>query len=257
LNEKDEGPFSHAINEPVEPVASDHFLIRMVDAALTAQAPLAVSYVAKLRAGAKDLSPAHVLKQLERQLLAATTSSGAAVGGAAAAPGVGTAAALALTLGETAVSLQASVFYILAVAEVHQVRLAEVERRRTLVLAVLLGNGAEKAIHKVAERTGQHWARHTLDAIPAASLRQINKYIGRNFVTKYGTKQGIIVLGKVVPFGFGAVIGGGANFLVGRTIIEASRRAFGKPRTAFAPAEERFEDPNDYVSDDRLEPAPR
>ncbi|MFI7517479.1 hypothetical protein ACIBVK_28680 [Micromonospora echinofusca] len=35
--------------------------------------------------------------------------------------------------------------------------------------------------------------------------------LGRNFITKYGAKQGILVLGQAAPFGIGAVIGGGAN----------------------------------------------
>jgi hypothetical protein len=53
--------------------------------------------------------------------------------------------------------------------------------------------------------------------------------LGRNFITKYGTRQGIIVLGMVVPFGIGAVIGGGANLVLAETAIRASRRAFGPP----------------------------
>lgn len=47
--------------------------------------------------------------------------------------------------------------------------------------------------------------------MPLETLRQINKVLGPNFVTKYGTKQGIIVLGRIAPLGIGAVIGGGAN----------------------------------------------
>lgn len=224
----------HEHNDIESPVpADDHLLVKMVNAALTAQAPLAAGHVRKMRAADPTLTPADVLKKLERQLLTATTSGGAAVGAAAAAPGVGTAFSIALTLGETAASLQASVLYILSVAEVHQVRLKDLERRRTLVFAILLGSGAEKTIHKVAGRTGKHWAKHTLNAIPGSSVRQLNKYIGVNFVTKFGTKQGIIVLGKVVPFGFGALIGGGANFMVARTIIGASRRAFGEPGAGF------------------------
>jgi hypothetical protein len=52
---------------------------------------------------------------------------------------------------------------------------------------------------------------------------------GKNFITKHGTKQGIIVLGRVVPFGIGAVIGGGANLVLAETAIRASRRALGPP----------------------------
>ncbi|WP_308354488.1 hypothetical protein [Streptomyces sp. NK08203] len=63
--------------------------------------------------------------------------------------------------------------------------------------------------------------------MPTATLRQINKVLGRNFVTKYGTRQGIVVLGRVAPFGIGAVIGGGANAALASLAVRAGRRAFG------------------------------
>ncbi|WP_460042150.1 hypothetical protein [Streptomyces sp. JCM 18897] len=62
--------------------------------------------------------------------------------------------------------------------------------------------------------------------MPTATLRQINKVLGRNFVTKYGTRQGIVVLGRVAPFGIGAVIGGGANAALASLAVRAGRRAF-------------------------------
>ncbi|MEU9531665.1 hypothetical protein AB0D00_04975 [Streptomyces sp. NPDC048213] len=86
----------------------------------------------------------------------------------------------------------------------------------------------------MAERTGQHWARQIVASVPAQTLRQINKALGRNFITKYGTKQGIIVLGRVVPFGIGAVIGGGANAAVATLSVRAARRAFGPPPTSWS-----------------------
>lgn len=63
--------------------------------------------------------------------------------------------------------------------------------------------------------------------VPTATLRQIDKVLGRNFVTKYGTRQGIVVLGRVAPFGIGAVIGGGANAALASLAVRAGRRAFG------------------------------
>ncbi|BCL17345.1 hypothetical protein GCM10017556_50840 [Micromonospora sagamiensis] len=57
--------------------------------------------------------------------------------------------------------------------------------------------------------------------------------LGRNFITKYGTKQGIIVLGRVAPFGIGAVIGGGANAALATLTVKAGRRAFGPPPTSW------------------------
>jgi hypothetical protein len=50
-----------------------------------------------------------------------------------------------------------------------------------------------------------------LNNISGAQLQQINRILGRNFVTKYGTKQGILVLGRVAPFGIGAGLGAAGN----------------------------------------------
>ncbi|WP_447002482.1 hypothetical protein ACRAKI_22480 [Saccharothrix isguenensis] len=44
-------------------------------------------------------------------------------------------------------------------------------------------------------------------------LHQFNSLLGKNFITKYDAKQGIIVLGRVVPFGISVAIGGDANAL--------------------------------------------
>ena len=54
---------------------------------------------------------------------------------------------------------------------------------------------------------GPNLAQHLVAAIPASSLRKINLILGRNFVTKYGTKRGGIVLGKQAPL----VIAAGGN----------------------------------------------
>jgi len=107
------------------------------------------------------------------------------------------------------------------------VRMDEVERRRTLVMGILIGGGSAETISRISERTGQHWAKQIVARVPAAKLKQINKVLGPNFITKYGTRQGILVLGKVVPFGIGAAIGGGSNLVFAETAIRASRRAFG------------------------------
>lgn len=57
----------------------------------------------------------------------------------------------------------------------------------------------------------------------------MNKVLGKNFVTKYGTKQGILVLGKSIPFGIGAAIGAGGNLVLGNMTVRAARHAFGEP----------------------------
>lgn len=141
--------------------------------------------------------------------------------------------ALALSAGEALSSLELSALFALSVAEVHGVRIDEVERRRTIVMGIMLGGSGSATITKVAERTGQHWARQIVAKVPAETLRQINRVLGKHFVTKFGTKQGIIVLGRVAPFGIGAVIGGGANAALAALAVRAARHAFGPPPTSW------------------------
>ncbi|MBE1531983.1 hypothetical protein [Actinomadura algeriensis] len=174
-----------------------------------------------------EATPAQTIRTLERMYVSALTGTGAAVGGTAAAPGVGTGVALALSAGEAFSSLELSVLFALSIAEVHGIPIDELERRRTIVMGIMLGGTGSGTISKVAERTGQHWGRQVVAKVPVETLRQINKILGKNFVTKYGTKQGIIVLGRVAPFGIGAVIGGGANAAVATLTVRAGRRAFG------------------------------
>ena len=163
---------------------------------------------------------------MNAELRAATIAAGVGVGAAAAAPGVGTGLALAISGGEAVAFLNATVLYILARAEVQGIRIEDVERRRTLVMAIMLGDAGAAGVAKVAGRTGQHWARQIVSRIPMAKILAVNKVLGKNFVTKYGTKQGIVVLGRAAPFGLGAAIGGGANYMMARGVIKATRRAF-------------------------------
>ncbi|WP_326656404.1 hypothetical protein [Streptomyces sp. NBC_00385] len=207
--------------------------LELLDKALAIQSPLVQRNIARARQRNPDASPAEVIRNLERIYVSTLTGTGAAVGGSAAAPGVGTAVGLALSAGEALSSLEMSVLFALSVAEVHGIPIDELERRRTIVMGILLGKSGSATIGKIAERTGQHWGRQVVASVPAQTLRQINKVLGRNFITKYGTKQGIIVLGRVVPFGIGAAIGGGANAAVATMSVRAARRAFGPPPTSW------------------------
>ncbi|MFE6783797.1 MULTISPECIES: hypothetical protein [unclassified Streptomyces] len=216
-----------------------------LDKAIGVQSPLVRKNIARARQRNPEATPAEVIRSLERMYVSALTGTGAAVGGAAAAPGVGTGVALALSAGEALSSLELSALFALSLAEVHGVPVDELERRRTIVMGIMLGGGGSATIGKVAERTGQHWGRQVVAKVPVETLRQINKILGKNFVTKYGTKQGIIVLGRVAPFGIGAVIGGGANAALAALAVRAGRRAFGPPPTTWEETPTWAEDEDD------------
>ncbi|MGW7443754.1 hypothetical protein [Kitasatospora sp. NPDC054795] len=208
-------------------------VLDLLDKAIDLQTPLVRKNIARARQRNPEATPEQVIRNLERMYVSALAGTGAAVGGVAAAPGVGTGVALALSAGEVLSSFELSALFALSIAEVHGVPIDELERRRTIVMGIMLGGSGSGTITKVAERTGQHWGRQVVAKVPVQTLRQINKVLGRNFVTKFGTKQGIIVLGRVAPFGIGAVIGGGANAALAALAVKAGRRAFGPAPTSW------------------------
>jgi hypothetical protein len=209
-------------------------LLRGVEKATGVQQAPVAGYVARLRRGCPAATPADIVALLEKQYLTAVTSTGAVVGSAAAAPVIGTGLALVVSGVEAIVFVQATALFALAVAQVHGVRLEEVELRRTLVLAVVVGDHGALLVEKMCGHAGEHWAKLLPDMIPMSSITTVNKTLGRWFVTKYGGQRGLVALGKVAPFGLGAAVGAGGNRAIGQMVVNTSRRVFGPPPARFA-----------------------
>lgn len=209
-------------------------LLSIVDKAISISDPEIEAQIARIRRSDPDMTPEELIGKLENYFLATVAGCGAAAGAAGAAPGVGVIVVAGLAGGDIVLTTTAAAAYALAVAKVHGVDISDLERRRTLVLGLALGQAGEEIVRKGSARAGAHWGKNIVNAIPPQKLLQINKVLGRNFVTKYGTKQGIIVLGKMTPFGVGAALGAAGNTLVGRGIVQATRRAFGPPPAEFA-----------------------
>ena len=183
-------------------------LLGVLDRAIALQQPQVDAAVRLARRRFPDHTPAEIVTVLERTYLSAVTTAGASVGASAAAPGVGTGLAVALGGGELAFSLNAAVLHALAVAAVHGERPEELERRRLLVLAVLGGRRGTEALEEAAGLVAGSWGVAAVRQVPAGHLLKVQRALGQSFVTTYGAAQGRVVWGKVVPFGFGAVLGG-------------------------------------------------
>ena len=206
------------------PGAAARALSQIIERGARVQGPAVRAYVERLREGNPDATPAEIVTKLEKQYLAAVMASGAAVGSAAAIPGFGTLAALSAIAGETVVFLEATALFVLAVAEVHGIPVEHRERRRALVLAVLVG---EDSKHAVADLLGPGRTKGAWLPLPAVS--QLNSRLLRYFVKRYALRRGAIMFGKLLPVGIGAVVGGVGNRLMGKRIIENARAAFGSP----------------------------
>ncbi|CDO06583.1 hypothetical protein C1S82_25295 [Mycolicibacterium cosmeticum] len=214
-----------------DPSAAAKALSQLLERSTRLQAPAVTAYVRRLRDKKPDATPAEIVASLEKHYLAAVMASGAAVGSAAAFPGIGTLAAMSAVAGETVVFLEATAMFVLAVAEVHGIPADHRERRRALVLAVLVGDDGKHAVADLlgTGRTSGAWLSDGAATLPLPAVSQLNSRLLRFFVKKYTLKRGAIAFGKLLPVGIGAVVGGVGNRLMGKKIVGNARKAFGNP----------------------------
>jgi len=204
-------------------------LSRVIERSERVQGPAVRAYVQRLRHSDPGTSPAQVVAKLEKRYLAAATASGAAVGATAAVPAIGTLLALSAVAGETAVFLEATAFFVLCVAEVHGIPVDNRERRRALVLAVLVGDRGKGAVAELlgSGRTSGAWLTEGTAAVPLPAVSELNSRLLRYFVKRFTLRRGALAFGKLLPVGLGAVIGALGNRMMGKKIIGNARKAFG------------------------------
>src|SRR4029078_7310507 len=217
------------------PMGGKELVSQALTKALTFQSPVARNNFERLRRVHPNDTPTELAKRVTRYYLSAVTTSGGAMGAAGAIPGGGLPSAVFDVMAFT----EASVLYALTLAEVHGIHPEDIERRRLLVQTVLIGDSAIKLLDKGADKTVPYWAKHIVNAIPMSAVNKANKVLGPRFITKYGTKQGTIVLSKQIPLGLGIGLGAFANHMIGRTIVGTARKVFG-------PAPEFFEARPDF-----------
>ena len=209
------------------------------DRLLSVQRPVVLAHIRSIRARRPNATPAEVLTTLERRYLAAVTGGGAAVGATAAIPAVGTMTSLALSGVETAGFLEASALYAQSVTELHGIAIEDPERARTLVMALMLGNAGQDLIRQLASQAGgrgsrsAYWGEFVTKNLGGPAFGLLADRVRNAFLRRFAVTQGTSVVGRLIPFGIGAVIGGTGNHLMGRKIVTSSRQAFGPPPLAF------------------------
>src|SRR4051812_48257048 len=166
------------------PSVAARTLSQIIERGARVQAPAGRPYVERLRQQNPDAPPAEIVGKLENHYLAAVMASGAAVGSAAAFPGIGTLVAMSAVAGETVVFLEATAVFVLAVAEVHGIPAAHRERRRALVLAVLVGEDGKRAVADLigTGRTGGGWLADGAASLPLPAVSQLNGRLLKFFV---------------------------------------------------------------------------
>jgi hypothetical protein len=199
-----------------------------IERALRTQQPLVAARIAAIRRKRPQASPAEVIDLLGRGFKIAVVATGGVGGAIAVVPAIGTVASLATASAEALAALNASVLYALAVAEVHALPTESAERRRALVLSVIMGEGGQAALRKVTGKSGD-WAADITNVLPLSKLGPLNITLTRWFIKRYVIRQSVLALGRALPLGIGLVIGAVGNFVIARAVIRAAERAFGPP----------------------------
>ncbi|MFT3663059.1 MAG: hypothetical protein QM809_17325 [Gordonia sp. (in: high G+C Gram-positive bacteria)] len=212
------------------PARAVALVTRIVEKAHRLQEPAVTKYVARLREKHPDDTPEQLLRRLERRFLNTVTASGGAVGAAAAIPGVGTVTALSALSADTAIFIEASALFALATAEVYGIAPHESERRRALVLTVAMGEEGLSALGKVAgARSTDALNRLMGPALAPKRLASLNNALTKRLVRRFALRRAPVLVGKLIPGGIGAAVGGIGNRALGSMVLRNAREAFGPP----------------------------
>jgi len=171
--------------------------------------------VEQLRLANPQLKPHDLSKLFIRKIRNKYTSVGVATALPGIIPGLGTAAQVAVEAG----SISADVAFMLRWMAVicygsAHIYGRDIENDFEAEFATVLGIWCEIVVpEKAALRAGdklsvKHFDKH----LWAKISNRMNQKIGRKLLTKYGTKRGGVSLGRLIPFGIGAAVGGAFNY---------------------------------------------
>jgi hypothetical protein len=210
-------------------------LVRGIDRVLAIQRPVVLAHIRGIRRRNPDATPTQIVRILERRYLAAVTTGGAAVGATAVIPGISTGITLALSGAETAGFLEATSLFAQSVAEVHGIAVTNPERARALVMTLMLGKEGTDLVRQLgAQVTGGagrnvYWGELVTNTMPKALVGPLVDRLKSAFIKQFAARGGASFIGKAIPFGIGAAIGGTGNHILGRRVLTNSRLAFGQP----------------------------
>ena len=217
-------------------------LERALDKAIAIPASRIEERVARMRRDRPGADTAELVEMAGSRFRRDAGLSSGAVGASAAIPAIGTGAAAALTVGQSAAFMASAVTYVLTVAEIQGVHVVDTERRRALVLSALLGKEGSEAVQGQLGLSSMFWAAQLLMQMPLPSVKSINAHLIKRVAKRSAAKGGALALGRLLPFGIGAAIGWSGGRALANQVIEGAQAALG-PQLALS----------DYVDSSHVE----
>jgi hypothetical protein len=211
----------------------------MLSRLLSVQRPVALAYVRSLRRKHPEATPEELIAIIRRHYLTLTTSGGAAVGATAAVPGLGTTAALGVASAETAGFLEGTALFAQAISEIHGLPVADAKRANALVLGLMLGKDGKNLVQRFSKQNGGvesmfgSWGATVTKQLPGPLVDLLVRKLRKTFIRKFAARAGGSFVGRLLPFGIGAVIGAVVNAQMARKVAAESKEAFGAAPTIF------------------------
>lgn len=220
--EKDAGPLGRAF-------------IGAVDKAVQLQTSTIRTYVDWLRRQNPDATPAEIQKLMDKHLKNTVTGTGAGVGAAAAVPGIGLFAGAAAVAGESVLFLDLAAFYAVASAYLRGEDISDPERRRALVLSLLMGTkGLAIVDAMLGDDAGKIPGKSTLAKFSGPTLANTNSVLERIAMRSMRKTLRRAWLGKLMPLGIGAIAGTTANRKLADGVIDNVQSGLSAMPAAFA-----------------------
>lgn len=257
----DMNPLNKAFDEDGKPKPGVNKFLNHV---LRVQRPMVIKRLQREREQHPKDTPAQIAKRLTKTYKRSVTVGGGAVGATALVPGIGTIASLGLSSVAVVGYLEATALYAQAMAELHGVHPDDEEQNRTMVMALMLGEDGNQLMSQILANSSRSKGLTNTWGLMLGKSDSNKKFdagrtIRNMFVKRFLARQTGAVMGRALPFGIGAVVGGGANLAMSRQVIKATEEAFGEfpaqfPATLEAAARaDAFEDGTKVKDPDSIE----
>ncbi|WP_051259367.1 hypothetical protein [Schaalia suimastitidis] len=182
----------------------------------------------KLRAAHPEATPAQLVDIAHRRFIRRVSAESAAVGGAAAFPGAGTAVSAAASAAQLTAFIAEASHHALVVAHLHGLDIRDPAKRTALVLASLTGQEGADVISRQVGIQALAWFRTSFLDIRTISAEQFNSLMLRWIRKRVASSAVSSTLGRLIPFGIGAVVGWGVGSSLAKKVVEGLNIALGE-----------------------------
>lgn len=213
--------------------ARGKLLMTALDKVMKLQTSAIENYVDWVRSHNKDASPAEVQAILDKHIMLVGSSTGAGAGAASAIPGFGFFMGAAAIGAESLVFLDAAAFYIMASAHLRGIDIRDEERRKALILLVLLGAQGTAIVDTLVSTEAGGSVASTVSRFSVPKLSDMNKKLMNSAMRRASKRVRTAWLGKFMPLGIGAVLGTVANRKLVRRLLENTHHQLGEVPSNF------------------------